>query len=107
MSQRQTLRTPSDPAPGTSALPTLPPGTAVPPPPPGLPGTPLSTPALRPLLQGPGPWGTFPAKPLCPRPQPPSRKVQEEKELACFGAPVSERGEAVPPALQGSEWPQL
>ena len=81
-------------------------GTAVPPPP-SLPGTPLSTPSLRPLLQGPGPRGTFPAKPLCPRPQTPSRKVQEEKERARFGAPVSELGEAVPPALQGREWPQL
>ena len=96
---------PSDPAPGTSALP-APPGHRRPPPP-SLPGTPLSTPSLRPLLQGPGPRGTFPAKPLCPRPQTPSRKVQEEKERARFGAPVSELGEAVPPALQGREWPQL
>ena len=99
MSQKWRLRTPLRPHPLDLRPPSAPW--------PGLPGTPLSTPSLRPLLQGLGPRGTFPAKPLCPRPQTPSRKVQEEKERARFGAPVSELGEAVPPALQGREWPQL
>lgn len=95
----------SDPTPGTlpSRRPRVPPSS----PHPGASQTPLSASSPRAHLQSQGPQGAFPTKPLCPSPQPPFRKVREEKERARFGAPGQSRERPCPWACRGGSGPSV